>query len=100
MKFLLVEDEPKIATLIQRLLRRESYIVDIAEDLELAREALLSNEYEVVILDRMLPDGEVRTIRSSGRPIFDEDGELKGWRCKAQRRYLKPLEMGTRRRSP
>ncbi len=58
MKILLVEDDPNLADVTQRLLRRHNYIVDVAEDLNVARSALRSSEYEIVLLDRLLPDGD------------------------------------------
>ena len=58
MKILLVEDEPDLATATQRLLRRHNYIVDIAENLSVARSALHNSQYEIVLLDRRLPDGD------------------------------------------
>ncbi len=58
LKILLVEDQEEIATLLQGLLQRENYVVDIAPDLAYAKEAVELSEYSVVLLDRMLPDGE------------------------------------------
>ena len=58
MRFLLVEDEAEIATLVQKMLRREGYVVDVAPELSLAKEAMLSVDYPLVIVDRRLPDGE------------------------------------------
>lgn len=58
MKILLVEDEPELAAATQRLLRRHNYIVDVAEDLSVARSALMNSPYEIVVLDRRLPDGD------------------------------------------
>ncbi|WP_417624851.1 response regulator transcription factor [Paremcibacter congregatus] len=58
MRLLVVEDQEEIARLVQRLLQRENYIVDIAPTLSYAREALRSTDYPLVLLDRMLPDGE------------------------------------------
>lgn len=55
MQILVVEDETKIAQLLRRGLREESYSVDIAADGE---EALLKydiNSYDCVILDLMIP---------------------------------------------
>lgn len=62
MKLLVVEDEPDLADMIARLLRGKGYVVDIAVTVEEAREALASFEYGVVILDRMLPDGDGQEI--------------------------------------
>lgn len=58
MKILLVEDDPELSLVTQRLLRRHNYIVDSADNLAIARSALLGSEYEVVLLDRRLPDGD------------------------------------------
>ena len=58
MKILLVEDDPNLADATQRLLRRHNYIVDVAENLSVARSALRAGEYQIVLLDRMLPDGD------------------------------------------
>ena len=58
MRFLLVEDEHEISKRVQRLLHRENYVVDIASDLALAEEAVLSCDYSLIILDRRLPDGD------------------------------------------
>lgn len=58
MKILLVEDNGKLAELLQRLLVKAGYIVDLAINIALGKQALLTNNYDVVILDRMLPDGD------------------------------------------
>lgn len=55
MRFLIVEDEPKVASFIRRALEEESYAVDVCSDglkgLDLACEV----DYDLVILDLMLP---------------------------------------------
>lgn len=58
MRFLLVEDEPELGVLVQKMLCDENYIVDLAPDLAWAKEAMTSASYELVILDRQLPDGD------------------------------------------
>jgi len=71
MRVLVVEDEPRMATLLQRGLREEGYAVDVAHDgtdgLWLATE----NDYDAIVLDVLLPgvDGfEVcRRLRASDR---------------------------------
>lgn len=55
MRVLVVEDEPKIARLIKRGLRRESFAVDTCDNGDEALEFLQTETYQVVILDRMLP---------------------------------------------
>ena len=56
MRVLVVEDEVKMAALLQRGLREEGYAVDVASD---GREALwlaTENDYDAIVLDVMLPD--------------------------------------------
>jgi len=55
MQILVVEDERKIAQLLRRGLIEESYAVDIAADGEEALFKFDINEYDLVLLDRMLP---------------------------------------------
>lgn len=55
MRILLVEDEPGIAKFISQGLREMSYAVDVAHDGEEGREYLFSVEYDIIILDIMLP---------------------------------------------
>src|SRR5437763_6880497 len=55
MRILLVEDEPRVAHFIAKGLREQSYAVDIAADGEAALYQASSNEYELIILDVMLP---------------------------------------------
>lgn len=58
MRVLLVEDDPNLSVAIRRLLRKEGHVVDLADSLRMARAAITDHPYEVVLLDRMLPDGE------------------------------------------
>lgn len=55
MRILVVEDEHKIAGAIKRGLEQESYAVDLAYDADEGVSLATSEEYDVVILDRMLP---------------------------------------------
>jgi DNA-binding response OmpR family regulator len=56
MRILVVEDEEQLASTIARGLRREGFAVDIALDGEQALEKSYVNTYDVVVLDRDLPD--------------------------------------------
>ncbi|MGE5440855.1 MAG: response regulator transcription factor [Bacteroidota bacterium] len=55
MKVLLVEDEKKVASFIRKGLEEEYYTVDVAFDGRQGRELALSQEYDLIILDIMLP---------------------------------------------
>jgi two-component system copper resistance phosphate regulon response regulator CusR len=72
-RILLVEDEPDAARMLAKGLREESYAVDAAGDGEHALELAFVNDYDLVILDVMLPgrDGfEVcRELRSGGSAV-------------------------------
>lgn len=62
MRVLVVEDEQRLAILVRRGLAEEGHAVDIAGD---GHEALLyasSNEYDIVILDIMLPGMDGITV--------------------------------------
>ncbi len=73
MRILLVEDEPDAATILAKGLREQSHAVDIATDGEAALAQAELNEYDLVILDVMLPrvDGfEVcRRLRAGGSTV-------------------------------
>lgn len=55
MKLLLVEDEAKIVDFIVKGLKGESFVVDVASDGEEGFFKATSTEYDVIILDLMLP---------------------------------------------
>jgi two-component system copper resistance phosphate regulon response regulator CusR len=70
MRILLVEDEPRMVNVIAKGLREQSYAVDVAGDGEAALYQASINDYDVIILDVLLPkqDGfEVcRELRGRG----------------------------------
>ncbi|MBI3666146.1 MAG: response regulator transcription factor [Acidobacteria bacterium] len=72
MRFLLVEDEPRVARIIAKGLREQSYAVDIAKDGEEALYLAGVEEYDLVVLDILLPrkDGFAvcRELRGAGFP--------------------------------
>jgi two-component system copper resistance phosphate regulon response regulator CusR len=55
MRFLLVEDEPRVAHFIAKGLREQGYAVDTAQDGEDALYKASISEYDLIILDVMLP---------------------------------------------
>ncbi|MCP4648476.1 MAG: response regulator transcription factor [PVC group bacterium] len=62
MRILLVEDEKKIARFIERGLRANRYVVDIAYTGENGMELAEINPYDLIILDIMLPGKDGITI--------------------------------------
>jgi len=55
MRILLVEDEPRVASFINKGLREQSYAVDISADGDDALYKAGVNQYDLIILDVMLP---------------------------------------------
>jgi two-component system copper resistance phosphate regulon response regulator CusR len=56
MRFLVIEDEKRIADFLQRGLESAGYAVDSAPDGRTAIEMLHETDYDLIILDMMLPD--------------------------------------------
>ncbi|MBF8249890.1 MAG: ykoG [Candidatus Levybacteria bacterium] len=55
MKVLIVEDEHKIANSIKQGLMQENFAVDLAYDGTAGYDLAVSEEYDVIVLDRLLP---------------------------------------------
>jgi DNA-binding response OmpR family regulator len=68
MRFLLVEDDPRLLLSLSEILERNGYLVDKAKNFEEGYEKVFLAEYDLIILDWMLPDGNgvdlCRKIRS------------------------------------
>jgi DNA-binding response OmpR family regulator len=69
-RVLVIEDEVRLAEIIQRVLRGERFDVDVAHDGLAGLELALSGSYDALIVDRMLPaiDGleVIRRLRAAG----------------------------------
>jgi len=69
-RVLLVEDEARLAEMIRRVLSAERHVVDVAPDGVSAVALADRSEYDVIVLDRMLPDIEgtavLRLLRAKG----------------------------------
>jgi two-component system, OmpR family, copper resistance phosphate regulon response regulator CusR len=62
MRILVVEDEQKIAKFIKRGLKEEGYAADIASDGENGHFLSGTNEYDLIVLDLMLPGMDGLTL--------------------------------------
>ena len=73
MRILVVEDEKKVASFLKKGLEEEYYAVDCAYDGEEALYMVEANEYDLMILDIMLPkvDGleVLKGVRDKGFPL-------------------------------
>jgi DNA-binding response OmpR family regulator len=69
-RLLLVEDDPQISRFLVKGLREERYLVDLAEDGDVAEERASVEAYDAILLDILLPgrDGFAvcRSLRESG----------------------------------
>lgn len=72
MRILIVEDEPKVASFIRRALEEERYAVDVCSDGIQGRDLASEVNYDLIILDLMLP----------ALPGLDVLKELRGGRVK------------------
>lgn len=55
MRILVVEDEVKIARSLEKGLASEGYVVDVAYDGDMAETLMTANNYDLVLLDWMIP---------------------------------------------
>ncbi|WP_162051881.1 response regulator transcription factor [Pontibacter pamirensis] len=73
MRILLIEDEPKVASFIKKGLEEQTYEVDQAYDGTFGVKLALQNEYDLVILDIILPNMNgldvCREIRKHNRGV-------------------------------
>jgi two-component system, OmpR family, response regulator len=106
MRLLVVEDDAKLARALQRGLQREGYVIDLAdtgdEGLSQARE----NDYDVVLLDVMLPGRDgfsvCRAMRRSERwtPVLmltardQVSDRIRGLDAGADDYLVKPFDFG------
>ncbi len=80
-RILLVEDEEQLAQLVAKWLRDESYVVELCSQGGEAAERLASDQFDLIVLDVMLPGIDGLTICSNFRaaegvtPILMLDGE-------------------------
>jgi len=70
MKLLLVEDENKLVDALSYVLKKNGYVVDIAQDGESGIEMAATGVYDIIILDRMIPGRDglslLKELRSMG----------------------------------
>jgi len=105
-RLLLVEDEPAAARMLAKGLLEQAYAVDVAADGEAALRQLGETDYDVVVLDLMLPlrDGlsVCRAVRAAGQsvPILivtardRVDARIEGLDAGADDYLVKPFDFG------
>ncbi|MFB9760721.1 response regulator [Ectobacillus funiculus] len=73
MRLLLVEDEIRVARFISQGLREHHYVVDVANDGEEASELAYAEEYDLIIVDLMIPKKNglrlIKELRLNGENV-------------------------------
>lgn len=73
MRLLLVEDEIRVARFISQGLREHHYVVDIASDGDMASEFAYAEEYDLIIMDLMIPKKNglrvIKELRLNGKSV-------------------------------
>ncbi len=67
MKFLLVEDNQELANAVASRMRLDGHVVDHAPRLADASDFVATGEYDLILLDIMLPDGDGRVFLKQHR---------------------------------
>lgn len=105
MQILLIEDDQRVASHVAKGLREAGYHVDHADDGRDGLYRIAGNAYDVVILDRMLPNVDgltiLQTMRASGNhtPVLilsalgEVDDRVKGLRSGGDDYLTKPFAL-------
>lgn len=103
-KILIVEDEKKLSDVMSLYLQKEEYQVYCAYDGEAGEEAIENNNYDLVILDVMMPKKDgwslLRKIKSKGNTSViltsargEEEDRIFGLELGADDYLVKPISM-------
>ncbi len=105
MRLLVVEDTEKLAKYIKQMLEEEAYAVDVLGDGATAERMILTNSYDAVVLDIMLPEQDgittCKAVRAAGNitPIImltakgEVEERILGLDSGADDYLVKPFEM-------
>ena len=106
MRLLLIEDEPLTIRMLAKGLREQAYAVDVAPSAQAATALIGDYDYDLIVLDLGLPDGDgltlCRWIRDAGTtaPILiltardAVDSRIAGLDSGADDYLLKPFDFG------
>ncbi len=105
MKILVIEDEPEMRGLIRQFLEDENYIVEEATDFSSGMDKIISYDYDCILLDITLPDGnglellqEIKNLNKSDSIIIISaknslDDKIKGLDLGADDYLAKPFHI-------
>lgn len=72
MRALIVEDEPLMAVELEEQLLDEQFTVDRAELFKSAKEYLIGEEYDLILLDLSLPDGDGLDLLRDIKKLYED----------------------------
>lgn len=101
-KILVVEDEKQIQELIKEFLKAQNYDVDTADDGVLGYEKIVNNDYDLIIMDVMMPNMDgyslCKMIKSKTQAsiifltaLSEEQDEIKGFELECDDFITKPF---------
>lgn len=105
MKILIIEDEPSLLEITRNFLQKEKYIVEEATNYKDALQKISDYDYDCILLDIMLPDGdglsllhELKQIRKQSNIIITSakdsiDDKVKGLELGADDYLAKPFHL-------
>jgi DNA-binding response OmpR family regulator len=105
-RILIIEDDPRIASVLGRGLALRGWDVELAEDGSVGRDAWISRDFDLVVMDVMLPgiDGFAlcaeRRAKGDRTPVMlltardDDDDRSEGDRAGADAYVTKPFAYG------
>lgn len=62
MKLLLIEADPEMTDALRTALSQHGIVLDAVGDLAMGREAIAMADYDIVLIDQQLPDGDGSTF--------------------------------------
>lgn len=76
MKILIIEDESSLCEMMQETLEKERYIVETASNFSDAKEKIELYEYDCILLDIMLPDGNGLDLLKALKMLHKSEGVI------------------------
>lgn len=76
MKILVIEDEPAMLEVIRQSLQKENFLVEIAGDFNSALRKIVAYNYDCILLDLTLPDGNGFEILRELKKMDKTDGVI------------------------
>lgn len=76
MKILVIEDEPEMKSLIKQFLEDENYVAEVADGFHSGLDKIVSYDYDCILLDISLPDGNGLNLLQELKKLKKEDSVI------------------------